>query len=336
MDRVAVVYNPRAGGFLSGREAPAERLAGLFGRHGVTARLRAFNPQTVAADVRELLVDDPQAIIAAGGDGTARAVVAQLDGSTVPLGVLPVGTLNVLAQDLGVPADLEDGVAALLTAPAGKIDVASVNGLPFLCSSTLAMTPHLGRLRERLRGGAGWQTVPLLGRFARLLWRYPRMPLTVTVDGIAHSVRTRLIVVSNNLLAAGKPFHSRDRLDTGRLAVYVAEDRTNWDRLVITGRLLDGSWQQDRRVVALQGREVEVSSPTLSYMSVMSDGEISQLRLPLRYEIRPAALTVLMPGSRSWPASRSGSRSCPTCTSAGTCRRWPTPCWTRCASSGRP
>lgn len=299
MDRVAVVYNPRAGAFLSGREAPAERLTGLFGRHGVSVRLRPFDPLTVAADVRELLAEEPPAIIVAGGDGTVRSVAAQLDGSSVPLGVLPAGTVNVLAQDLGVPVDLEAAVAALLTAPSSPIDVASVNGLPFLCSSTLAMTPHLGRLRERLRGGAGWQTVPLLGRAARLLWRYPRMPLTVTVDGTEHSVKTRLIVISDNPLSTSKPFHRRDRLDTGKLAVYVAEDRTNWDLLVITVRLLDGSWQRDHRVVTLQGRAVEISSPTLSYMSVMSDGEITQLQLPLRYELEPAALTVLMPRSRS-------------------------------------
>ncbi|MFC7624532.1 diacylglycerol/lipid kinase family protein [Microlunatus sp. GCM10028923] len=308
MDRVAVVYNPRAGAFLSDREPPAERLAELFGRHGVTAALRPFDPVTVATDLRELLADDPQAVIVAGGDGTVRTVAARLEGSPVPLGVLPAGTVNVLAQDLGVPAELEAAVAALITAPVGRIDVASVNGLPFLCSSTLAMTPHLGRLRERLRGGAGWQTVPLLGRIARLLWRYPRMPLTVTVDGTEHSVKTRLIVVADNPLSTSKPFHRRDRLDTGRLAVYVAADRGTlgrpagrrlWDLLVITARLLDGSWQQDQRVIALEGRAVEISSPTLSYMSVMSDGEISQLELPLRYEIRPSALTVLMPGSRS-------------------------------------
>lgn len=299
MEEVAVVYNARSGAFLSGRESPAEQLTGLFGRHGVSVRLCAFDPATASADVRDLLADDPDAMIVAGGDGTVRTVAARLEGSPVPLGVLPAGTVNVLAQDLGVPVELEAAVAALLTAPVRKIDVASVNGLTFLCSSTLAMTPHLGRLRERLRGGAGWQTVPLLGRAARLLWRYPRMPLTVTVDGTAHAVRTRLIVVSDNPLSASKTFHRRDRLDTGRLAVYVAEGRTLWDRLVITARLLDGSWQQDRRVVALQGRRVEISSPTLAFMSVMSDGEISQLELPLRYEVHPAALAVLMPGSRS-------------------------------------
>ncbi|HZM77082.1 MAG TPA: hypothetical protein VFC19_15215 [Candidatus Limnocylindrales bacterium] len=54
------------------------------------------------------------------------------------------------------------------------IDVATVNGQPYLCSSTLAMMPHLGRLRERARGRLGLGALRLLGRALRLVRRYPR------------------------------------------------------------------------------------------------------------------------------------------------------------------
>jgi diacylglycerol kinase family enzyme len=172
--------------------------------------------------------------------------------------------------------------------------VAAVNGEVFLCNSTLAMMPHLGRLREQARDGFGWRVVHLVRRGVRILWRYPRMRLTVVVDGSVHAVRTRAIVVSSNPLATGPgPMLGRDRLDSGVLAVYITQDRTNWDLLAVLAKLLDGSWQQDARLRKLQGRTVEIRTDRLGRMSVMSDGETTQLSMPLRYEIRPRALTVL-------------------------------------------
>lgn len=295
MDQVAVVYNPHAGTLRAGSSSE-ERVAALLSERGVSPHLHAFAPGTVAEDVRGLLAAGPDALIVAGGDGTVRTVAACLTGSDVPLGILPTGTMNVLARDLGLPTGLEAAVEAVLRAQPQKIDVATVNGELFLCSSTLAMMPHLGRLRERARGGFGWQTMSLLGRGVRILWRYPRMRLTIVVNGTDHEVRTRAVVVTCNPLSAGPSAGlGRPRLDGGVLAVYVAQDRTNWDLLAVAAKLLDGSWQRDKRLHAYQGQTVQVRSPALTMTSVMSDGEIGQLDLPLTYEIQPRALTILKP-----------------------------------------
>jgi diacylglycerol kinase family enzyme len=298
VDQVGIIYNARSGVLLAEAnaepESAGERLRDLFAGRGVKAQLRAFDPATVAGDVRSLLSGDPDALIVAGGDGTVRTVAAQLVGTKVPLGILPAGTMNVLAKDLHMPDDLDAAVEAVLAGEVRKIDVAVVNGDVFLCSSTLAMMPHLGGLREQARDGIGWRVVHLVGKGVRILWRYPRMRLTVVVDGSEHAVHTRAMVVSSNPLATGPaPMPGRDRLDTGMLAVYITQDRTNWDLLAVAAKLLDGSWQQDARLRKLQGQTVEIRTDRLGRMSVMSDGETSQLSMPLRYEIRPRGLTVL-------------------------------------------
>jgi diacylglycerol kinase family enzyme len=299
MDRVAVVYNARSGAFLAKADkTPQEQLTELFGRWGVAAELRAFDPVTLAADVPELLAGAPDALMVVGGDGTIRSVAERLLGSEVPLGIVPAGTMNVLARDLGIPFDLDGAVEALLTAPVARIDVATVNDQPFLCSSMLAMMPHLGRIRETARGGLGLGALRLVGRAWRLVRRYPRMKLTIVVDGREHEARTRAMVVSCNPLAAGPPpVPGRDRLDAGLLAVYVAHDRTNWDLVAVATKLFHGNWQQDVRIRRYQGKSVQVRSSRLALMSVMSDGEIAQLSLPLRYEIQPRTLKVLAPGA---------------------------------------
>jgi diacylglycerol kinase family enzyme len=104
--------------------------------------------------------------------------------------------------------------------------------------------------------------------------------------------------VSCNPLADGPPpIPGRQRLDAGRLAVYVTQDRTNWDLIAVAAKLFDGSWQHDPRIRKYEGKSVQVRSSKLRLMSVMSDGEIAQLSMPLHYELQPRALAVLAPGA---------------------------------------
>ncbi|MFD1373914.1 diacylglycerol/lipid kinase family protein [Actinoplanes sichuanensis] len=228
--------------------------------------------------------------------GTVLAAAEHLRDTEVPLGILPGGTMNVLARDLGVPADLDLAVAA----PVARIDMATVNGRPFLCSSMLAMMPHLGRIREQARGRRWRSRWRLLERAVQVVRRYPRVLLRITVDGREHRARTRTVVVSCNPLSAGPPpMPGRERLDAGLLAVYVTQEWTSGDLLAVAARLFRGDWQQDRRIQRHEGRTVRVASPHMAMMSVMSDGEIARLSMPLTFEIRPRALAVLMPGAAS-------------------------------------
>lgn len=301
--KVAVVYNAKSGADIADGEPPVEEvLAELLAARGVVASFHAFDPKTVGPDVRKLLADGPDAVFTAGGDGTVTSVAAHLLGGDIPLGVLPAGTMNVLARDLGVPDDLEAALDSLLAASVRDIDVAEVNGRIFLCSALLALLPHLGRFRERARAKSVWMLPALFVRTWRALRRYPRMRLRVVVDGNAHTTRTRAVVVSNNPMSAGPaPMPGRDRLDSGRLAVYVARDRTPWDLAGIAAKVLDGSWQDSKRVRSHLGASVRIESGQLGMMSVMTDGEVTQLTTPLKFEIRSGALSVLAPMVRDEP-----------------------------------
>lgn len=298
MRTVAILYNPQAGSRQSGADAvTAEGLTTLLTGHGITATVREFEAATVAEDVRALLAEQPDAVLVAGGDGTVRAVAEHILRTDVPLGVLPMGTMNVLARDLGVPNQLDAAIAALVVAPVRKIDVAWVNDRMFLCSSALAMVPHLGRIREHTRGDSLWPLTQSWARGVRLWRRYPRMRLRLRIDGKEHHVHTRAIVVSNNPLDAGPavPMPGRNRLDTGQLAAYVTRDHTRWDLVGLAARMLRRGWQTDPRLRVYQGQRIAVDSTRLRVMSVMSDGEITQLPVPLRYEIERQALPVLVP-----------------------------------------
>ncbi len=81
------------------------------------------------------------AVAVAGGDGTLACAAQALTGREVPLGILPLGTMNLLAKDLGLPLDLDAAIAVLATGPMRAIDAGEVNGHVFLINSVLGLPP---------------------------------------------------------------------------------------------------------------------------------------------------------------------------------------------------
>src|SRR5436309_827579 len=104
---VAVILNPRAG--RGAHESLEREIVELFATHGREATIVA--PGTQLGDgARSAVEASCRALVAAGGDGTVNAVASAVVGRETPLGVLPMGTLNHFAKDLGLPLDLPDAV----------------------------------------------------------------------------------------------------------------------------------------------------------------------------------------------------------------------------------
>jgi diacylglycerol kinase family enzyme len=88
--------------------------------------------------VREQELD---ALVVGGGDGSIRTVAHVLAGTGVPLGILPLGTLNHFARDLGIPTDLKETVALIAAGKTRSIDVGEVNGETFINNSSIGLYP---------------------------------------------------------------------------------------------------------------------------------------------------------------------------------------------------
>src|SRR5689334_21552316 len=143
MPRLPVIVNPR-----SGSSRTAEDLQRLFKEAGAEAdiRLAQGSPSDLA---HEIAREAPPLIVAAGGDGTVSAVASALVGTPVPLAVLPLGTLNHFARDIGVP---EDPAAAVRIAVGGKkraAYVGEVNGRLFVNNASIGLYPAIVHRREK-------------------------------------------------------------------------------------------------------------------------------------------------------------------------------------------
>lgn len=293
--RLTVILNGGAG---SGHDdAAAEQVRVLFAQAGAEPDLvLARDGAQLALYARQALRAGAQAVVAGGGDGTLNAVAAVLAGSGVPFGILPLGTLNHFAKDLGIPLALEDAVRTVLAGRVRQVDVGEVNGRVFLNNSSLGLYPEMVRERElqQRRLGRGKWTAAAWAAFAALR-RYPFLSMRLTVNGERLARRTPFVFIGNNAYTMqGLAIGERARLDEGVLSLYVAQRPTRLGLLRFAFDALLGRLGQERDFDVLTAPEFDIDTHR-HHLLVATDGEVTEMHPPLRYRMRPGALTVLVP-----------------------------------------
>lgn len=299
---VIVIYNPRAGILLANNEGdPEAGLRKLFEDRGIAAELHAFNLDALPALLESAMQNERDAVIVCGGDGSILAVIAALRELDLPLGLIPGGTMNVLARDIGLPEEAEAAADIIAAGRIERIDVGYVNDRPFLCNSVIGLMPHLARTREKLREFAGWIKWPqIIAQTFSLMRKYPRLHIRCEVHGQTRRFRTRTMIVSNNLLSDTQGLvPERTTLRAGKLGIYIVHETSRWVLFRIVARMMAGTWQDDASLEIISAPSAVLSLNRSRPLTVMNDGEPVQLLTPLRYTIRPQALRVLSLGVRS-------------------------------------
>jgi YegS/Rv2252/BmrU family lipid kinase len=292
---VSVIWNAAAGA--AGGETLPERLQDLLGADGHEVRVvSADGGEELSRKTREELAGGAETVVAAGGDGTVSAVATLLSGTSCVLGVLPLGTLNHFARDLGIPTDLEGAAGVIREGTARAVDVGEVNGRIFLNNSSIGLYPALVRHRERQQERLG------RGKWAALFWatvRVLRHHHSVTVrlqaEGQVRVLRTPLLFIGNNAYAMhGFEIGKRSRLDSGELSLYLTKRPGAWAHIRLALRALFGTLRESEDFEELRAREVRIETRHPE-VRVAMDGEVHWLRSPLHFAIRPLALRVLAP-----------------------------------------
>jgi diacylglycerol kinase family enzyme len=251
-----LVVNPR-----SGRGGPsADELTGEAERLGIEVHVLGDHD-----DPAELARGAPQgALGVAGGDGSLAAVAEVALERDVPFVCIPFGTRNHFARDVGL--DRDDPLAALhaFRGSERRIDVGRADERLFLNNVSLGVYARLVHRRERHRRRR--QAFARMRAWAAVLVH--REPLGITIDG--EEVETRLVLVANNAYALDLPsLGERERLDEGKLYLYVPGDERSGEHFVVD---------------AAAGR-----------LEAAVDGEPDVLHTPIEFRIEPRALRVLIP-----------------------------------------
>lgn len=291
---VIVLLNAASG---TGSAADAARtIERLFGEAGREARVELVESgDRLRVLAREAARGHPEAVVAGGGDGTISTVAEALAGTGIPLGVLPLGTLNHFAKDLGIPLELEQATAVILAGHITKVDVGEVSGHIFLNNSSIGVYPRLLRLRERYRERGRSKWIAACWAMLAVLRRHSFMAVRIVADGETIVRRTPFVFVGNNAyrmegLSAG----SRDSLTDGRLAVYIMNATGRRSLLWLAWSVLIGRARQIQELEMLSVLEAQVETRR-AMLQVALDGEVLEERDPLAYRVRPAALAVFTP-----------------------------------------
>lgn len=295
MKRVSILVNCNAG---TGADEPdrLDQVRDALVAAGLTPEIVACAPARLTDTARELAESGVDLVIAAGGDGTISAVAQGLAGTDVPLAVLPLGTRNHFAQDIGMPLDLAAAAQAIATGTVRRIDLGEVNGRAFLNNSSIGLYPELVMDRvveQRLRGRK--KTYAMLIAAIRVLKRFPLLRVQIVQARHAVHAKTPFVFVGNNeystnALSLGR----RERLDAGRLSLYTVRCRGRLHMFWVMMRALLQRLDQvrdfyhssvDQVWINLHGRRVRVAL----------DGEVVKMQTPLHYRILRGALAIVVP-----------------------------------------
>jgi diacylglycerol kinase family enzyme len=293
--KIGVVLNGSAGN--GHDQEAANSVREKFAQAGLDAEVMlARDGDEIIRSARKALDAGARLVVGGGGDGTINAVASVLVGTGVPFGVLPLGTLNHFAKDLGMPLVLDEAVRAIAAGRPRQVDVGEVNGRIFLNNSSLGLYPDMVHDREKQQRRLG------RGKWLSALWasisalrRYPFLSVRLVVNGERLARRTPFVFIGNNeYLMEGLAIGERARLDAGVLSLYVAQRPGRLGLLRFAVRALFGKLAQERDFDVLVAPEMEIETRR-SQMMVATDGEVNMMQTPLRYRVRPGALTVIVP-----------------------------------------
>jgi diacylglycerol kinase family enzyme len=230
--RAVALMNGRAGAFSQRHAADIEKtLKASFSRHGLEVEIDFIDGEDLneAVDRARSRAERGEiaAVVIGGGDGSVRIAASVLSGSGVPLGIVPLGTLNHFAKDLGIPLRIEDAVAAIARKRVRAVDLAEVNGETFINNSSIGIYPYMVIDREARRARhklAKWMAA--VPAFLRMMRHFPRRRLRISAAGFERPYRTPCLFVGNNEYAVELfTLRRRKRLNSGKLWLYVVKPR---------------------------------------------------------------------------------------------------------------
>jgi diacylglycerol kinase family enzyme len=241
--------------------------------------------------------ENRQPVVAGGGDGTVNAVAGALAGRAVPLGVLPMGTLNHFAKDVGIPRALEAAVRNIFTGRVTHVDVGQVNGRVFVNNSGIGFYPRFVRQREDLERHGRVKRVAFALTVRSLVHSYFRLRIKMHMSqaDALEQVTPFLFVGNNRYQTSGLKAGTRTRLDSGRLWVCTSPRDHRYGLARTALRALAGR-DTDQALNAFETSEFSVQLES-ARVDVSTDGEVSATATPLHFGLRPRALPVIVPAA---------------------------------------
>ena len=258
--------------------------------------VRVVQPQELESALESAVKGGAARVLVAGGDGTIATAASTLIPTKVQLAILPGGTLNHFARDLGISTEHADALVTATGASCRSVDVGAVNGHIFLNTSSVGAYVHFVRLREYLEQRFGYRVASAIAAF-RMFFGMRRIALELEIDGKRQIYRTPLVFIGVGerdlkLPALGK------RVPDGKRGLHViaVRSRSRARTFVIALNAVARGVANAAHSPDLDSFIVDRCTITRRHNSpVALDGELVTLDAALVYELKGDALQVVCP-----------------------------------------
>jgi diacylglycerol kinase family enzyme len=241
------------------------------------------------------MLEEKRLFVAAGGDGTINSVIQPLVNTDAILGVIPIGTYNHFAKDLGLPLNWRDALDVVVSGAIKPIDTARVNGRFYVNNVSMGLYPELvARREEKGRDYPRWKA--LLHAAFVTLKKYPYVAVTLESEHHQEVIRTHVLMISNNSYDLSRLGIEAPRLalEEGRLSIYWLP---HVPRLALTrfiAHYLAGRVRETPGFRSFRTSRVKVQS-SKHRLHLGVDGEVVTMDTPLLITIVPQSLSVKVP-----------------------------------------
>jgi YegS/Rv2252/BmrU family lipid kinase len=286
VNKTIVILNPAARSEKASRLL--ERIRELSGGAPVRLTSEAGDASRIAA---EAVRDGVEVIIAAGGDGTLNEVVNGIGNAPVRLGILPVGTMNVFATELGIPhGNLERAWGIIEQGKVVAVDLPKANDTHFIQLAGVGLDAEVVRKTT----ADSKKALGPLSYLLTLVQVAAHKPPRVVVETEGGRIREGSFVLIGNGRLYGGPFpvFKRASLNDGLLDVLVFQNQTHWDVVRYFQAIAFGTHPELPDVEYFQTSSIKVTSS--ADVPVELDGEVAGM-LPCLFSVEPQKLRVMAP-----------------------------------------
>lgn len=298
MPRYLLLLNRGSGGNDRGLDAGevCRTVEEAFREAGHDISSRIVEPGQLEPTLKQAVDDAPDGLIVAGGDGTVSAAARLLGGTPIALGIVPMGTFNLAARDLGVPLEIGEAARFLAQAEVMAVDVLDVAGHACLCTTILGFYPEFARTFERRDHGGRWwkKTFKLLTSLPRTFKEARSLRLTWKHEGGEGGARTKFSAfVPGRYKAATGIVPVRTDFRSGTLTAYIGRQRHAGAAMRGMMDYIFGRQEENDELTMFKAASLELRAGRRKHAMVMIDGEILRLAFPLQLTVRPLHLNVL-------------------------------------------
>jgi diacylglycerol kinase family enzyme len=283
MGTIAVIINNKA----RNHSDAATYLQGLDDAE-IAYDLYDTNPEDLSETIKKCILKY-NTIIVGGGDGTIRTAAHHCAHTSIVLGVLPLGTLNHFAKELGLPISVDELVASLLKHQTSKIDLAKVNDLIFINNSSIGFYPKFADTREQYSKYYN-KWLSYIPGFIQSLKRHKSFNITIKSKNLDLSLHTSFLMISNNVYTYEFPITiKRESFQKELLGLYYFKH----------GKIrifkLIKSLFSNKNVFEINQSEypIEIQFRHEKEITISLDGETTKVKTPLHYETLPGSLILL-------------------------------------------